>query len=115
MRSDRDSGRELGELDGLYPLGLRELGSQIKQIPVAFAKLFLGQALDPGDGGKRNLTKACLTGANLTGANLSGAILAPEQFTTADLSGAIWPANVPVPAGWTRDPRTGRLKRAKFT
>ena len=67
-----------------------------------------------------DLTGAHLAHADLTGADLTGAHLAHADLTTltlgaadvasAYLGGARWPEDVPVPGGWQRDARSGRLK-----
>jgi len=64
-------------------------------------------------GGAR-LTGANLTGADLTGADLADADLADSdltdaEFARADLTGALWPADGPLPAGWQRHPGSGQL------
>ena len=78
-----------------------------------------------------NLTGANLTGANLTDANLTDANLTGssavvrvgrdrygevarvvEVRSDADLTGARWPEDTPVPEGWKLDTDSGRLERA---
>jgi Pentapeptide repeats (8 copies) len=58
-----------------------------------------------------NLAGASLTYANLTGAILTGADLTRANFAHANLTYARWPADVVVPKGWLRDPRSGFLHR----
>jgi pentapeptide repeat protein len=55
---------------------------------------------------KANLSRADLREADLTGADLEGAVL-----LGADLTDAIWPPTVTVPAGWEQDSRSARLSR----
>jgi uncharacterized protein YjbI with pentapeptide repeats len=59
-----------------------------------------------------DLSRANLTGANLTGAYLGGSIVVTgsterhvesADFTGADFSGARWPSQFLVPAGWIRE------------
>jgi len=62
-----------------------------------------------------DLTRADITHADLTFADLSGAHLIGTHFTFADLTfvhlrDAWWPADVPAPWHWQRDPDSGRLK-----
>jgi len=71
-----------------------------------------GADLTRADLTRADLTRANLTGADLTGANLGGADLTDANLTRADLTGARWPEGVRVPAGWTVDSESGRLKRA---
>jgi uncharacterized protein YjbI with pentapeptide repeats len=59
-----------------------------------------------------DLTRADLIYADLTGADLTGADLTGANFFRADLTGAKWPKAYQAPAGWVRDPTSGRLKRA---
>jgi uncharacterized protein YjbI with pentapeptide repeats len=82
-----------------------------------------------------DLRNADLTGAKLTGANFTQAVfgefrlsarsdgsiiirkvtnpkLADTQLSEANFSEAIFPASVPTPNGWVRDPATGKLMRA---
>jgi hypothetical protein len=54
-----------------------------------------------------SLTRAKLINATLTRAGIIGA-----NFTRADLTRAVWPESSPVPEGWQRDSKSGRLGRA---
>jgi len=56
-----------------------------------------------------NLDGADLTGADLTDADLTDADLASAKFAGADLTGALWPVDGPVPAGWERHTGSGQL------
>jgi len=56
-----------------------------------------------------NLTGADLTGADLADADLADSDLAGAEFARAELTGALWPADGPLPAGWQRHPRSGQL------
>jgi type II secretory pathway component PulM len=63
---------------------------------------------------RADLTRADLTGADLryaylNGATLTGATLTGAVLIEADLTGAIWPADAPIPEGWNRDASSGRL------
>jgi len=74
-----------------------------------------GATLTGADLTSATLTRADLTGADLTSATLTEAKLIDADLTNADLTGAIltgamWPADAPVPEGWTLDPSSGRLE-----
>ena len=56
-----------------------------------------------------NLDSADLTGADLADADLADADLASAVFTRAELTGALWPADGPIPAGWRRHTGSGQL------
>jgi len=56
-----------------------------------------------------NLDGADLTGADLADADLADADLASAVFTRAELTGALWPADGPIPAGWRRHTGSGQL------
>ena len=73
-----------------------------------------------------DLGGARLTGANLAGADLTGADLADADLARADspvrnspgreeLTGALWPAGGPVPAGWERHTGSGQLIAADIS
>jgi uncharacterized protein YjbI with pentapeptide repeats len=74
-----------------------------------------GARLRGADLSGANLTHAVLNGADLVGANFSGADLTDMQVVRADLTDALWPASAAVPAGWRRNPGTGRLEPAAHT
>ena len=56
------------------------------------------------------LYSANLGGANLDAADLRGANLDATSLRGANLDNAAWPAHMPAPNGWVKDP-TGRLSR----
>jgi hypothetical protein len=73
---------------------------------------------------KAQLRYANFTGANLADADFTRADLreadltrarhvSTANFTHADLTGALWPADATEPEGWQRDTDPRRLKRAK--
>jgi uncharacterized protein YjbI with pentapeptide repeats len=85
---------------------------------LAPAKLIRADLTDPPDlyllGANlagADLTDANLTRANLSYANLTGATLTGADLTGANLAGAFLAADSVVPAGWQRDPDSGRLER----
>ena len=59
-----------------------------------------------------NLDGADLTGADLTDADLAGANLGSAELARAELTGALWPVDGPVPAGWERHTGSGQLVAA---
>jgi Pentapeptide repeats (8 copies) len=94
-----------------------------------------GADLTGADLSGADLRNADLTGAKLTGANFTQAVfgefrlsarsdgsiivrrvtdpkLADTQLSEANFSEAIFPASVPTPNGWVRDPASGKLMRA---
>jgi hypothetical protein len=73
----------------------------------------LGKAVFLGaDLADAHLDGADLRGANLRGADLKGADLTGVDLSDADLDGVRWPNGAPVPAGWKRAARSGRLRQA---
>lgn len=99
----------------------RDVGLDPEERPIDFYRATLIRANLVG----ANLGGAALRGANLTGARLERATLDEADLRDADLSDArfdrtttfdnarldnvLWPRNVAVPKGWTRDDRTRRL------
>jgi hypothetical protein len=61
-----------------------------------------------------NLTGADFTGADLADADLADSDLADAEFARADLTGALWPADGPLPAGWQRHAGSGQLIAASI-
>jgi hypothetical protein len=121
-------------------IGRRDAKRDIDPIDLGGANL-AGANLDSAHLRRANLDGADLTGANLNGADLDGASLfrailgnadlgathlgadfdsadltganlAGANLTGAYLHGARWPEDVPVPEGWKRNTRSGRLERA---
>jgi hypothetical protein len=73
---------------------------------------FIGADLRDADLRGTYLDGANFTDANLDGANLSDAKVTGVNLTRVKLTGAKWPEEMPVPEGWAKDPRSGRLARA---
>lgn len=94
------------DLQGLEIPHLRLAHSNLEGANLAEAKLYNAK-LQNTILRKTDLSRADLRKADLTGADLEGAIL-----LGAELTDAIWPLTVTVPAGWERDSRSGRLSRA---
>jgi hypothetical protein len=80
-----------------------------------FGALLTGALLTRADLTGAVLIVADLTYADLTGAVLTGAILSDDlsemDLSSAVLTGANWPEDKAVPAGWKRDPDSGLLSR----
>jgi uncharacterized protein YjbI with pentapeptide repeats len=78
---------------------------------------FEGAHLAGADFSGTNLKNVALEGADLTGADFRNADLTGivsldiDEPTGADFSGAKYREGIPVPAGWLRDPPSGRLQR----
>jgi Pentapeptide repeats (8 copies) len=69
----------------------------------------LGRRPAGRDLGPVDLAGADLAGADLADADLVGADLAGAELARADLTGALWPIDGPVPAGWQRHTGSGQL------
>jgi hypothetical protein len=112
------SGAELGYADlsrarlwgaslaGADLIGASLAGAELKDADLTRA-LLLGANLNDA-----KLGGAKLAGAKLEGVNLSDATLHDAHLAGAQLDGAIWSRTAAVPAGWKRDPRSGRLSAA---
>jgi uncharacterized protein YjbI with pentapeptide repeats len=70
-----------------------------------------GALLREADLTSAKLNDADLSHANLSAASLPNAVLNGAKLNEADLSGADLPAEAVLPAGWTRQPGSGRLVR----
>jgi hypothetical protein len=102
----------------LTALGRRLAGRDTGPVDLTRADLS-GADLSGANLAGADLSGARLTGATLTGADLTGATLADTDLTGADLTrtdlsrteltGALWPQERPVPAGWTRHIGSGQL------
>ena len=101
------------DLTGADLTGADLTGAVLARADLLAAKLVRADLSGADLGGARltgaNLDGADLTGADLTDADLTGANLASAELTRTELTGALWPINGPVPAGWERHTGSGQL------
>ena len=91
-------------------------GSKLRRTDLSSANLahaeFDGADLHGADLSGTDLIYTTFSDANLSGADFEDAKVKVTSFVGANLTNALWSAGTPVPPGWTRDPRTGRLHKA---
>jgi uncharacterized protein YjbI with pentapeptide repeats len=101
--------------------GARLLGAVLNNAHLAGARLtgadladaqLISARLTAADLSGADLTGSVLALARLDGADLTGSVLAGVDLTDARLVGVMWPEGAQVPAGWTVDRESGRLKPA---